>query len=298
MEETIKRRLIDSEELTAKLATAHTDYGEVPAIFYQKAPADTDSPENLYPQIIFSADKFSDAVHGVAGLLTVEVISTQYKEPPDEIEKMVRGLLEGVFFKRQDGEIFSLSWQKTDVFTEPASERTPLIVGVETTFEIYEWSSAVTQSPDPIDSINHWAQFFDENLMVIGLTEFENYFIPSREKPAAFFDMQTIRLSEQKSSSIWLEGVINAHVFAPTVKARREWLLALQRGLIAQGRITMDDGSPMHLQRSEINFQATEIQGQLQTTWAYGVIREYPYAHPISERQYSSDEKLRWQNYV
>ena len=106
MESLIRRRLADNENLCALLV----DFGGDTAIFYQKAPADTDSPETLYPQIIFTTDKYADATRGTAGILNVDIITSQLTTPPEEIERLVRDTLEGIFFRPQAGEIFSLTY--------------------------------------------------------------------------------------------------------------------------------------------------------------------------------------------
>lgn len=99
-------------------------FGDETAIFYQKATADTDRPESLYPQIIFTTDKYADATRGTAGTLNIDIITSQLTTPPEEIERLIRETLEGIFFRPQIGEVFSLKWQRTDVFTErQANER-------------------------------------------------------------------------------------------------------------------------------------------------------------------------------
>ena len=101
MERLIKRRLAEDEELISQLAS----YGNGPAIFYGKAASDTDSWQN-YPYIVLMADKFSDAQHGIAGMLTVDIICSSMAPQPADIEPLVRKLLEGVFFRGE--EIFLL----------------------------------------------------------------------------------------------------------------------------------------------------------------------------------------------
>lgn len=226
MESLIRRRLADNQNLCALLAT----FADDAAIFYQKAPADTDSPQTLYPQIIFTVDRYADATRGAAGILNVDIITSQLTTPPEEIERLIRETLEGIFFRPQMGEIFSLKWQRTDVFTEPASERTPLIVGATMVFEIYEWVSAETSDPDPVQALNEWAGALDD-FVIIGVTEFEQFCEPTHDKPAIYFDVQRVKVVEQTNAAIWLDATITLHVFAPSVRSRREWLTAPRKNL-------------------------------------------------------------------
>lgn len=289
MDNAIRRRLTLNGELTTLLAK----YDAESAIFYQKAPDDTDFPESLYPQVIFSIDKYSDAQKGLAGLLTVDVITTQMTSPTEPLERLIRSTLEGVFFRPTIGEIFSLKWQRTDIFTEPASERMPLIIGATLTFDIYEYPSVETSAPDPIEALNHWATTFDDELMVIGVTEFEEFFEPSREKPAIYFDVQKISLVEQQTAAIYLNAVINIHVFAPTVKARREWLMAIYENLLFRGYVWLSDNSPMRLLESEYNWAASEVEGQIKMTYSYGLLRKSEYAHTLINRNVTFSKETR-----
>lgn len=282
METAILKRLAADDELRGKIATFNLQ----PAIFYGKAPADTAQSETLYPHVIFSVDKFSDVQKGVAGILSVDIMSTQLATSPEEIETALRGRLEGVFLKAQDGEVFSLKWQRSDLFNEPASERMPLLIGVTMAFEIYEWRSAETFAPDPIQALNIWAARFEQ--VIIGVTDFGEIFEPLSDKPAIFFDMQRERLLKQQNVLEWLDATINLHVFAPNVTSRRQWLKFFNQEIMNCGTIFLADGSPMFLQDMEYLYSADEIQGQIQYVFRYGLPRNLPYAPPLNKLHFNS----------
>jgi len=286
MDIAIRRRLTTDEFLCSLLAR----FGDEAAIFYRKAPADTDLEEN-YPHVIFSVDKFSDPQKGVAGILTVDIISSQMHTAPEEIERPLRERLEGVFLRPQSGEIFSLKWQRSDIFSEPVAERAALIIGVTMMFEIYEFPLAETNAPDPVEALNHWAT--GTNAVIIGVTEFEEFFEPTREQPAIYFDVERIRLVEQSNSKATFDATINLHVFAPDVRSRREWLANLNHELALLGTVFANDGSPMFLQNSEYLWAASEVQGQIQFIFRYAVTRRYPYAHPMIEAKFATGAKIR-----
>ena len=287
MEQLIKRRLAEDAELVSQLAS----FGMKPAIFYGKAPADVDSWEISYPYIILTADKFSDAQHGVAGLLTVDIICSSMSTKPEDIEPLVRLLLEGVFFKGE--EVFILQWQKSELFQEQNAEKLALIIGMTMTFEIRELPNGITATPDPIQALQLWAQHWEENLVVIGLTDFGEIFIPSRERPALWISQTNLNLVRQLSVTAFVEADINFHVFAPGVKVRREWLIALYYAIVFAKAIQLDDGSPMRLQSCEFNFSANEIQGQLRTTWEFGILERHRYAHPLKKLETTHDGKIK-----
>lgn len=294
MESVIKRRLADNSELCALLAKQMTVHGIEPAIYYQKASADVDLHEGNYPQVVFGVDKFTDAIHGVSGLLSVDVICSQDTTPPEDLERLIRHWLEGVFFKPQDGEIFILKWTKSEAFQEPASERMPLIIGATLTFEVHEYPSSVTQRPDPILALQDWTA--NLGVVVIGHSDFGELFRPTRDKPAFYFDVQEETFAEQTHSTIWLDAAISCHVFAPSVRSRREWLTLFKQQLLYCTHIFLDDGSPMRLQDFKLNFAANEIQGQMQLTFRYGLWRQEHYAHPLTAKDVAFGKQLRFQH--
>ena len=276
MERLIRQRLAEDVELNSMLAR----FGNDPAIFYGKAPADVDSWEISYPMIILQADKFSDAQHGVAGLLTVDIICSAMSTQPEPLEKFVRRLLEGVFF--QSDEVFFLRWNKSDAFQEQTAERTALIAGITMTFEIRELPKGETATPDPIQSLNEFFAQWDANLVVIGLTDFGEIFVPSRESPALWISPQKLSMSRQMYETAFVEAIINFHVFAPGVQIRREWLTAIYHTLAFAKAIPLTDKSPLRLLNCELDFGSDEIQGQLKTTWEFGIFKRVNYAHPLN----------------
>ena len=176
-----------------------------------------------------------------------------------------------------------LKWQRTDVFQEPSSERTPLIVGATVTFEIYEFPTGETSAPDAIQTLNLWAAKNFSEAVTIGVTNFGEEFKPSRAQPAIYFDAERIQLLSQQATVVFVKATVNAHIFSDTVKARREWLTTLNFAILRQGTFLLEDSSPLRLTDAEINFAATEIQGQLKLTFELGVEKFRPYAHPLME---------------
>ena len=207
-------------------------------------------------------------------------------------------MLEGVLFK--DEEPFILQWQKSELFNEPAAERTALIIGETMTFEIRELPSGVTASPDPIQALQNWAAAWNENIVVVGLTDFGEIFVPSRERPALWISPATLSTSRQMNVSTFAQAEIRLHIFAPDVRIRREWLMAIYHALAFMKAIELDDHSPLRLQNCEFDFAASEIQGQLKTTWEYGLRRRINYAHPLNhlEIEHFGGELKRYDGYL
>lgn len=282
----IRRWLIDSE-----FGDGLSKFNGEPAIFYAKAPDDS-AVDVVYPHAIFTVDKFSDAIHGVAGLLTVEILCTQETSTPETLEIKLRRTLEGVFFSPVDAETFQLKWSKTDVFHEPASERLPLVIGAVATFEVREFPSSESASPDPIQALNLWASRFDENLSVINVTRIPEIFVPTLKSPAVYFDAQRIHMTSQTSVVTNLEISATGHVFCAGVQNRRLWTTAIAQGVMSERAIFLTDESPMRLTGCEQLFDADEIQGQLRLTFEFGVLTRPTVAHPLNRRTTDIDEVI------
>lgn len=263
--------MLDNENLCALLAQITTREGTVPAIFYAKAPDDVAFKGSNYPQIILTAEKFSNPIHGVSGIMTAEIICSQDTSPPEPIERLIRESLEGVFFRGE--EIFLLKWQKSSVFEEPASERTPLIIGAEITFEIYEFPQIELPEVDPLMALRDWAQLWEKNLFVIGASELEDYFVPTHEKPAVWFSLKEIKMARQMTAMVFQTAMIKVHLFAPSVQSRVEWLSAINHTMYFVKAIRLRDDSAMRLQDSTFDFTADEIAGQLTLEFEYGILK-------------------------
>ena len=285
MERLIRKKLLLNRDLCRILAGLDDE----PAIFYAKSPDDV-AMEINYPQLVLSSEKFTDAVHGVAGLLTVEIICTQATLTPMPIEKLVRQSLEGVFFHGK--EIFLLKWSKSETYTEPSSEHLATLIGMEVTFEIREFPKAETSTPDEIQALNDWAK----EVFVVGKSAFDDFFVPTREKPAVYFETTAEKMTGQQAAVVWVEAQVRGHVFAPTVRARREWLTILNRKLMTLKAIPLGDGSPLRIIGAEADFTANELNGQLKIICAFGVPRTRLKTIPINHREYDWSSELRWQN--
>ena len=282
MERLIRKRLTLNRELSKILQ----GFDGEPAIYYSKAPYDTDK-EFKYPQVVLSVERFNDAIHGVAGLLTVEIICTQATLTPEPIERLIRETLEGVFFR--GAEIFLLKWVKSEPYTEPASERLPLIIGLEMEFEVREYPKAETSTPDAIQALNDWAG----KIFVVSRTPFEDFFIPSREYPAIYFETLSERLLGSQAAVSWTEATVKGHVFAPKVRMRREWLTILSRDLMTLKAIPLRDGSPLRVTGVEVDYSADELAGQLQIKCEYGIPRAKVKTIPINHCEILKGDKRR-----
>lgn len=280
MQSLIRRRLCETE----KLVTLLTTYDAEPAIFYQTAPDDTEPAWNTeqYPRIVFLTDLHALAERNAAGQLEVDILCTEAGVPPEKLAHLVRDTLSGVFFAPQRGNIFSLTWRNFQTFHLEKTAQTPLVVGITVVFDIIEFPNLETSDPDPVAAINRYACEFDKHVTVIGTAPIHRFFVPTRTHPAAYFRKLSSSINRQTNTVVWLDVVLVAHFFAPTLKDRCEWIEQFAQRLALDGEVTMLDGSPMLLQSIKGNAANDELQGQLQLTVQYGLLRRPIYAHPMS----------------
>ena len=288
MENLIRKRLVENEELVKILAK----FGEEPAIFYQKSPEDIQwQKQNQYPRVIFAIDKFANAERGTYGALTFEIVCSETSESPEEVEILIRGALEGIFFTPTAGETFSAKWRDTSLIQEQASDKENLIFGALVNFDIYEYPAIKTSDPDPIAALNEYALNWYEKFFVIGESELPPFLEPTRERPAIYFSRKNFRSDKQRNSAVGIDGTIQVHLFAPTLKDRIEWLTEFFYSILLDGEVTLLDGWPMFITDLRQDFSADEIRGQISIEVNFGVMRKPDYAHTLLKINYSNSSK-------
>lgn len=285
MENLIRQRLIENEELIKILAK----FGDEPAIFYQKSPEDIQwQKQNQYPRVIFAIDKFSNAERGTYGALTFEIVCSETSVSPEEVEILIRRSLEGIFFTPTDGETFSAKWRDTSLMQEQISDKENLIFGALVNFDIYEYPEIKTSDPDPVAALNEYALNWYEKFFVIGESELPPFLEPTRERPAIYFSRKNFRSKIQRNSDVRIDGTIQFHLFAPTLKDRIEWLTEFFYSLLLNGEVTLLDGSPMFITDLREDFSFDEVRGQISIDVNFGVLRKPDYAHILVGTNFSS----------
>lgn len=288
METLIRKRLLETSELVKILAK----FGEEPAIFYQKSPEDIQWQKQIqYPKIIFTIDKFANAERGTFGALSFEIICSETSTSPEDVEILIRRALEGIFFTPQVGETFSAKWRDTSLIQEQVADRENLIFGALVNFDIYEYPAIKTSDPDPIAALNEYALQWYEKFFVIGESELPPFLEPTRERPAIYFSRKNFRSNHQKNSDVQIDGTIQVHLFAPTLKDRIEWLTEFFYSLLLDGEVTLLDGSPMFVRELRQDFSADEIRGQLSIDVTFGLLRKINYAHALLGTNFSTSSE-------
>lgn len=280
LESLIYSRLTGRDELKNKLTT----YNGLPAIFYQSAPNDVDEgwDNNVqYPRMEFIVDTHTNPERQTQGTLLVNIICSETGVMPEEVVPIVNSALCDVFFSPDDHDVFALSWAHSESFTMQKLEKEPLIIGVAISFDLYEFPNQETSDPDPVVAINYYVKNWDKAAVVIGMDCIDDFYTPTRKEPAFYFREVSSQIESQTNTVVWLNATLAAHVFAPTLKARNEWVMAFANAVALAGEVRMLDGSPMFLLNIKGNSAADEQDGQLRINVKYGLLRRPVYAHTM-----------------
>lgn len=280
--ELIRRRMVDNAAIAAELSR----YAGAPAVFYQTAPEDTDDGWGggaQYPRIELTVEHHAEAEHDTAGKLHVDITCSETGTPPEAIEPLVRRALTGLFFYPEGEPPFAVVWNTSMSFqAQSAQQQIPLLVGVTADFDLVSFPGLETSDPDPVAAINRYAREWDKSLTIVSKAECDDYLVPTREHPAVHFRKVSSSIDRMTNTVTWVNAILCAHFFAPELQDRCEWIEQFAQSLALDTEITMLDGSPMFIQNIRGNAAADELQGQLQVTVQYGLLRRPKYAHTMT----------------
>ena len=281
LEDLIYQRLTQHPSLIKKLAK----YAGNPAVFFQSAPDDKAQGWKgrlQYPRIDYVVDLQHNPERKTSGSLTLNIWSTEEAgvTPPEELEPIVRQLLCGVFLKPQDAPPYALSWARSEPFDAPREGADGIVIGATIIFDVFAFPSQVTTDPDPILAINHFAKQLIPCATVIGKDDLMAETVPTEEKPALYFRLETIRNQRETNTVAWMDAVIAGHVFAGGEETT--WIRAIVDALALNGEVTMLDTSPMFITTltADNTLNATSA-GQLRIGVRFGLLRRKPLPHVL-----------------
>ncbi len=201
-----------------KLANLLTGYSGKPAVFNQEAPSDTDplwqeGPQ--YPRIVFALDILGDPSRAMGGHLSVDVQCSDGTCLPEELEPVVRGLIDGYFFS-SEGSTMSAQWEDSRYFTEPADE----VSGVTLSFSLLAFPKLSTVTTDVTGRANEWTARNFPELLVINHDQLPGIWKPERDKCAVYWRVAAVKPAgwiPDTHQTVWRAAVLKGHVFAPDV---------------------------------------------------------------------------------
>lgn len=282
LEELLYRRLTQAPGLRDVLAR----YRGTPAVFYQRAPADTDAGWGSavqYPRLDFMADLRADPERQTAGVVSVNLWCTQAGPAPEDLEPQLRAALCGALLAPEGQPVCALAWARSDGFEFKSEVRADdLVSGVTVLFDLYAFPDQVTGDPDPVQGMFRWAGRAMPEALVIGRDPIPDAFVPTAGRPALYFRVERLAVDRETFAAVWYAGTLVVHLFAPEAGIRVKWLRAMVDDLARAGEVTLLDGSPMLLRSVAADSGADPLSaGQLRLGVRWGALRRR-YAHPLN----------------
>lgn len=246
------------------------------AIFSQEAPADT-SPlwgeRDQYGRVVFYIDMQDDPQRNISGTMGVDLYcKSGTSQVPEEIEPILRSLLDGYFFSNETSTI-AARWRSTQYFSEPTKK----VIGATLTFDLLDFPKQETIDPDPIALINDWTAKTYKNLTVIGRAELPPAWKPTAEAPAIYWRLGDVRKCDwipDTYNCSWEIATIHGHVMAPDSATETKIARSIQNTLTLKKRLIFKDEAPLFIDRN-IRVSSTSDalrNGQLSIDGTYGIL--------------------------
>lgn len=263
--------LCANEQLTTLLAS----YADDTAIFQQIAPKDTDKLWSgmQFPRLVYDIDKSGDVERKTSGRLFMDVMCCEGSTPPEDIETLLRELIDGYFFV-VDGMTYAAKWESTDGFTSEANHK---VFGLTVTFSLlaFPLQNTADSSTDTVTLMNTWTRGFFPNATIINVSETEAVFKPTDEAPAIYWSFQGLSQSPLPSIHFctWIQSNLNMHVIAPSEVVRNTVATQAMQELAAKTRVLFPDKSQYMIHRVSLNMAADPIRaGQMTVQGSYAIV--------------------------
>lgn len=292
IEKSLYEHLIAQKEPQQELADCLACYNCRPAIFSQEAPADADEgwcggPQ--YGRIVFAVDLQGDPERDVAATLAVDILCSKDDVLPEEIEPMVKDLIDGWFFSGE-GCIMAAQWKNSSYFTEPTNQ----VAGCTVVFDLLALPLLSTGDPDVIQRINEWTAQI-EGLHVLNYDALPaSAWKPSGEESAVYWRLVNDGPAgwvKDTYQTIWRKAIIKCHVFSESIDTASAVTRDLYVRLYAARRLLKAGESPIMVnQKNSADYGADPLRtGQLTVEATYGIIVRFRTEKTLEH--ITSDEK-------
>lgn len=270
IEEALYNHLKSSTTLAPLLAT----YNGEPAVFNQKAPSDQDSLWGEGPQysrVVFFVDIQGDPERTMGGTLTVDISCKDGEAFPEDLEPLVRGLIDGYFFSNGTFTV-AAQWKNSSYFTEPTEH----VVGCTIGFALLGFPIITTDSPDIVSRFNEWSAAI-EGLHVINHDPLPSTaWIPGDTSAIYWRIVQDKECTWIPSTfqTLWREALVRCHIFAKDYATVAKVARDLAVRLHSEKRLMKDGESPIMVNRDNVIENGADPlrTGQLTVNATYAII--------------------------
>lgn len=271
----IEQALYEHLKAQPALAEFLATYDKAPAVFSQEAPADTDPLWGAGPQygrIVFAEDLQGDPARTMGGTLVVDIMCQKDQQFPEDIEPIVREVIDGYFFAN-DTFTVSAQWKTSQYFTEPKDQ----VTGCTVAFELLAFPMLTTVQPDVVARLNEWSSSF-EDVFVINHNKLpQSAWKPSGSKSAVYWrlvDEKPAGWIKDTYATIWRTASVRGHIFSKDVATATTIGRQLVTALYASRRLKKDGEVPIMVNRNNaLNSGADALrEGQITVEATFGII--------------------------
>lgn len=272
---TLEEMIYDRISADSTIIPMLAKYGGCPAVFYQAAARDSDKQWEgaQFPRIDFVVDMQEDPSSDSVGVLAVNLYAdTRDTVEPEDIERRVRAIFHATIAKPDDAPAFCFVWVRSESF-EYQPEKSPYILGYTLIFSVVALPQQKTTNPDPVAAINAYTRATLPAAKIIGMDDLAGWLAPTRDAPAVYWQMTSLRPIKTTNSVVWVMGSLSGHVFAPTPDDRMTSVWQVVQALITSNHVPMPDGSPMFADDVQSNPHASYLSaGQITIGARYGIL--------------------------
>ena len=263
--------LSKQKQLTSLLTT----YGGESAIFQQICPSDTDElwDAQQFPRILYDIDKSGDDERKISGKLYIDIVCSENSNPPEDIEKVLREIIDGYFFV-VEGMTYAAKWERSDNFKV---ERNNKVFGLTMSFSLLAFPKQNITDPDTVALMNSWSTSFIPAATIINVSATADVFKPTDEAPAIYWSLRNITDSpiEGNFFMTWFQSNLSMHVMAPSESVRTSIITQTMHELAEKTRVLWPDKKQYMIHRLELNTAADPIRnGQLTVQGSYCVTKK------------------------
>lgn len=283
-DELLFKRMAGDKMLAAQMVT----YLMLPAIFYQNVPDDTDIgwKDKQYPRICFDYNLQADIERKTAGKLCVSVFCVSNEDVmPVRVESEVKRVLKDIILTPDELNPYCLTWSKSEYFDIGRYERKDsdtMICGVDVYFDIIEYPSQETTSPDPVVGLNCFLKNLYPSSYVIGLDRLPDIIDTNIESPVIYSRLDISEKENSTNTVVWFSARIAVHVLCSDNAVRKKLVMAIANTLSVQGEIILLDKSPMTVTHLKVSHTADYLtQGQLNIFCRYGILKPCEKKHVL-----------------
>ena len=265
------------QTFTTELSQYLAQFYDRMAIFNQEAPDDQSDgwgEGSQYGRIVYAVNMEDNSERIVSGTLMVDVICQSGKQIPEELEQIVKPLIDGYFFTDTTRTI-AAQWSASNYFTDADKKEE----GVTITYTLLAFPSQTTNAPDPIQLINEFTKELIPNSCVIGLDTMQTAWKPTNNIPAIYWRLVNISPCVWIPSTYaceWQTATCQAHILAPDKDIETAISRLIDNGFSLKKSLQFPDGTYMRIDRNvRVVTGADPLkQGQVTLEATYGIVRK------------------------